>query len=576
MKTKNILIYSALILGGLLLGYLFFGGTSEPHSLEEHITETHTDEAGNVVYTCSMHPQVRENEPGNCPICGMELIPANELSEEEGSAQNPNAVRISRAAMALAEVQTSNVREEIPVQKIHLPGKVAVNQNLVSNVTAHFPGRVRELYVDYTGDYVRKGQRLASIYSPELITAQRELLETARFKEQNPRLYESARRKLMLWEFPEETIDAIVESGEVMEELDFFAPVSGFVSEISISREDHIREGSVMYRIADLSSVWVEFEAYESAVSGLSKGDDVTFNVSSLGSESFRGEVNFIEPFLNDASRTVKVRLNTNNPNNRMKPGMFAEGEISSGSTQNEKLLVPRSAVMWTGKRSIVFVDVSQDGNPAFEGREVELGMRAGNDYIIESGLEKGEQVVTNGTFKIDAAAQLSDKLSMMNREPGTGANRAGHDHGNMDMGEEEMGENGNEDHSEHQQNENAADHEGHSDAVIKRDLENLIPEYLKLREALSNDDFESAQVYIEVFTEDNFSDIEELRAEFKMISEMLIDRIDSEGYEGELFKQYCPMFDGGSNWISDSEEIENPYYGSQMHNCGETVEQMN
>lgn len=576
MKTKNILIYSALILGGLLLGYLFFGGTSEPHSLEEHITETHTDEAGNVVYTCSMHPQVRENEPGNCPICGMELIPANELSEEEGSAQNPNAVRISRAAMALAEVQTSNVREEIPVQKIHLPGKVAVNQNLVSNVTAHFPGRVRELYVDYTGDYVRKGQRLASIYSPELITAQRELLETARFKEQNPRLYESARRKLMLWEFPEETIDAIVESGEVMEELDFFAPVSGFVSEISISREDHIREGSVMYRIADLSSVWVEFEAYESAVSGLSKGDDVTFNVSSLGSESFRGEVNFIEPFLNDASRTVKVRLNTSNPNNRMKPGMFAEGEISSGSTQNEKLLVPRSAVMWTGKRSIVFVDVSQDGNPAFEGREVELGMRAGNDYIIVSGLEKGEQVVTNGTFKIDAAAQLSDKLSMMNREPGTGANRAGHDHGGMDMGEEEMGENGNEDRSEYQQNENAADHEGHSDAVIKRDLENLIPEYLKLRKALSNDDFESAQAYIEVFTEDNFSDIEELRAEFKMISEMLIDRIDSEGYEGELFKQYCPMFDGGSNWISDSEEIENPYYGSQMHNCGETVEQMN
>jgi Cu(I)/Ag(I) efflux system membrane fusion protein len=138
------------------------------------------------------------------------------------------------------------------------------------------------------------------------------------------------------------------------------------------------------------------------------------------------------------------------------------------------------------------------------------------------------------------------------------------------------MGENGNEDRSEYQQNENAADHEGHSDAVIKRDLENLIPEYLKLRKALSNDDFESAQAYIEVFTEDNFSDIEELRAEFKMISEMLIDRIESEGYEGELFKQYCPMFDGGSNWISDSEEIENPYYGSQMHNCGETVEQMN
>lgn len=553
---------------GLFLGYLFFEGTSDPQTMDEHIEETHTDEDGNIVYTCSMHPQVRQNEPGDCPICGMDLIPADELDDSDGSVQNPNAVQISKAAMALAEVQTSRVRQEIPVQNVRLPGKVAVNQNLVSNVTAHFPGRVRDLYVDYTGDYVRKGQRLASIYSPELITAQRELLETARFKEQNPRLYESARRKLMLWEFPEETIDEIVESGQVMEELDFFSPVSGYVSEISISREDHIMEGSVMYRIADLSSVWVEFEAYESAISGLSKGDEVEFRVSSLGSESFSGEVNFIEPFLNDASRTVKVRVNTDNPNIRMKPGMFAEGVISSRSIQKEKLLVPRSAVMWTGKRSIVFVDVSQNGNPAFEAREVALGMRAGNDYVIESGLEAGERVVTNGTFKIDATAQLSDKLSMMNREPGSGANRGAHDHGNMDMDEVEMDNSGHEDHSEHQS--------GSSGVMRDGDLEELVPEYLKIREALTVDDFKIAQTHIRNFTDEDYSDIEELRAEFKMISKRLIERIESEGYEGEIFKQYCPMYDGGSYWISDKEEIENPFYGSEMHNCGETMEVLN
>lgn len=564
MKTKNILIYSGLLLGGLFLGYLFFGGTSEPQSLEEHIAETHTDEEGNIIYTCSMHPQVRENEPGDCPICGMELIPANELDEDGGSAQNPNAVRISQAAMALADIQTSDVRLGIPVKETRLPGKVVVNQNLVSNITAHFPGRVRELYVDFTGDYIRKGQRLASIYSPELITAQRELLETARFKEQNPRLYESARRKLMLWEFPEETIDQIERSGKVMEELDFFAPVSGYVSEISISREDHIMEGMVMYRVANLSNVWVEFEAYESAISGLSKGDEVEFQVSSLNGQIFRGEVDFIEPFLNADSRTVKVRVVTNNPNTRMKPGMFAEGVISSGSAQTEKLLVPRSAVMWTGKRSLVFVDVTQDGNPAFEAREVVLGSRAGDDYVIESGLEAGERVVTNGTFKVDAAAQLSDKLSMMNREPGTGANQGTHNHGdtemdNADVNDLEMGQM--EDHSSHQ---------------IQEDLEVLVPEYLKLREALSNDDFETAKERITTFSEDDFSDIEELRAEFKSISEILIGRIEEEGYEGNLFKQYCPMYDGGSSWISDKEDIENPFYGSQMHNCGETVEQMN
>ena len=530
MKTKNILIYSGLLLGGLFLGYLFFGGTSEPQSLEEHIAETHTDEEGNIVYTCSMHPQVRENEPGDCPICGMELIPANELDENDGSVQNPNAVRFSQAAMALADIQTSDVRLGIPVKETRLPGKVVVNQNLVSNITAHFPGRVRELYVDFTGDYVRKGQRLASIYSPELITAQRELLETARFKEQNPRLYESARRKLMLWEFPEETIDQIERSGKVMEELDFFAPVSGYVSEISISREDHIMEGMAMYRIADLSDVWIEFEAYESAIGGLSKGDEVEFQVSSLGSQTFSGEVDFIEPFLNADSRTVKVRVVTNNPNTRMKPGMFAEGVSSSGSAQTENLLVPRSAVMWTGKRSIVFVDVSQGDIPAFEAREVLLGSRAGNDYVIESGLEPGERVVTNVTFKVDAAAQLSDKLIMMNREPGTGNNQGAHNHSDMERNDFGMND------SEIEQT------EVNSDLQMQGDLEVLIPEYLKLREALSSDDFESAQEQISSFTKDDFSDIEELRAEFKSISEMLIMRVEQEGYEGKLFKQYCHM----------------------------------
>jgi Cu(I)/Ag(I) efflux system membrane fusion protein len=564
MKTKNILIYSGLLLGGLFLGYLFFGGTSEPQTLEEHISETHTDEEGNVVYTCSMHPQVRESEPGNCPICGMELIPADDFNENDSESVSPNAVQFSKAALALAKIETTPVRFDNPVLETRLPGKVAVNQNLVSNITAHFPGRVRELYVDYTGDYVRKGQKLASIYSPELITAQRELLETARFKEQNPRLYESTRRKLMLWEFPEETIDQIERSGQVMEELDFFSPVSGFVSQIDISREDHIEEGTMLYRIADLSKVWVEFEAFESTVSYLNNGDKVEFTVSSVPGQTFTGTISFIQPFLSEKSRTVEVRITADNPQNRMKPGMFAEGIVSSQTDGQQQMLVPRSAVLWTGERSIVFVDVSTAETPAFEAREITLGQRAGSEYIVESGLKAGESVVTNGTFKVDAAAQLSDKLSMMNPEPGSGANRGAHDHGDMETEETEMRESdmdANDDHSGHQ---------------MQDDLEVVVPEYLKLREALSNDNFELAKEHITMFSMDSFSDIEELRAEFKSISEALISQIEEEGYEGTLFKQYCPMYDGGSSWISEKEEIENPFYGSQMHNCGETVEQIN
>ena len=191
-----------------------------------------------------------------------------------------------------------------------------------------------------------------------------------------------------------------------------------------ISREDHIQEGSMLYRIANLSSVWVEFEAFESTVSNLSSGDNVEFTVSSVPGQIYTGTVSFIQPFLDENSRTAEVRITADNPQNRMKPGMFAEGVISSQSDQEQQLLIPRSAVLWTGSRSIVFVDVSTAETPAFEAREVVLGKRAGNEYVIESGLNAGEHVVTNGTFKVDAAAQLSDKLSMMNPEPGSGANR--------------------------------------------------------------------------------------------------------------------------------------------------------
>lgn len=231
-----------------------------------------------------------------------------------------------------------------------------------------------------------------------------------------------------------------------------------------------------------------------------------------------------------------------------MKPGMFAEGVISSQSDQEQQLLVPRSAVLWTGERSIVFVDVSTAETPAFEAREVVLGKRAGNEYVIESGLEVGERVVSNGTFKVDAAAQLSDKLSMMNREPGSGANRGAHDHGAMDMNNGDM-------------NESTMDTtEDHSNHEMVKSLEVVVPQYLKLREALSKDDFETAKEHVRVFSTDTFSDIEELRAEFKSISETLISRIEEEGYEGALFKQYCPMYGGGSTWISDKEDIENPF----------------
>lgn len=570
MNTKNILLYAGLLILGLFLGYLFFGGSdSEQPIMDEHVEEAHTDEQGSIVYTCSMHPQVRQNEPGNCPICGMELIPADDGAE---SADNPYTLTMTQASMKLAEIETTPVIMDRPVSTITLPGKVTENQNNVSNVTAHFPGRIRNLYVDYTGTYVREGQRLASIYSPELIAAQQELLETVKFKSQNPRLYKAARRKLLLWEFPESTINQIEASGKIMTELDFFSPVSGYVSELAITREDHVMEGDMLYRIVDLSTVWVDFQAFESNISSIREGDAIRFSVEALPGQQFESTVVYVDPFLNNDSRSSTIRARVENPNDQLKPGMLATAEIQSGISDERQLMVPRSAIMWTGRRSIVYVQVMNAETPTFEAREVVLGNRAGNYYVVESGVAEGEQVVTNGTFKIDSAAQLSDKLSMMNRNPGTGANRSAHDHGDM-----EIGQNGSEDHSEHQEMESSRQSDGKQslDLNSQRDMEAVIPAYLETREALANDNFEEANSQFRSFTDIRTNNIEELRAAFKQVSEELLAAVEEFGYEGNLYKQYCPMYSGGSYWISDDEEVENPYYGDEMHNCGETVEQI-
>ncbi|MGK7370117.1 MAG: efflux RND transporter periplasmic adaptor subunit, partial [Candidatus Halalkalibacterium sp. M3_1C_030] len=228
---------AGILLIGLFLGWLFFGGSSDqPASVNEHVQEAHTDEQGNIVYTCSMHPNVRESEPGNCPICGMELIQVN--SGSSADEENPYELTMTPAAMKLAEVQTTRVIRDVAVSIIRMPGKVVVDERRISNVTAHFPGRIKELYVDFTGERVKKGQRLASIYSPQLLTAQRELLETAKHKEQNPSLYEATRRKLKLWELPEEEINRIENSGEVMTEIDIVSPAEGYVLNRNISTED--------------------------------------------------------------------------------------------------------------------------------------------------------------------------------------------------------------------------------------------------------------------------------------------------------------------------------------------------
>ncbi|WP_340102884.1 efflux RND transporter periplasmic adaptor subunit [Rhodohalobacter sp. 8-1] len=572
IKTQ-LLKAAGLLIGGLFLGWLIFGGTTSitshadhdqltPEEMDQHVTEEHTDEEGNIVYTCSMHPSVRENEPGNCPICGMDLIPVSNTEEQPET--DDYSMIMTQASMQLANIQTTPVIREIPTKVLDLPGRITVDERRITNITTHFAGRILNTRVNFTGAQIRKGQPMATIYSPDLISAQRELIEAEKQKERNPRLYESARQKFRLWEFTHEQIDKIIEQGEVQRELEILSPVDGFVLSRNIADQQYVSVGTIIFEVADLSNLWVMLEAYEEDLGWISIGDSLQFSGRNNPVEILKTTVSFIDPVVDPQKRTVGVRAEIQNSGNRLKPDMLVRGRLTSEMNE-QKLMVPASAVLWTGPRSLVYVKDNSADIPRFEVKEVELGPRTGDYFVIEDGLEHGEEVVFNGAFRIDSEMQLADRFSMMNREPGNGAGRGVHDHGGMEMNMDNTG-------TEQADTVSADDHSGHQ---IQEDLEVLIPEYLELRDALSRDDFDSAREQIAMFTDNEFSDIEELRAAFKTLSEMLITRVEEEGYDGDLFKQYCPMYDGGSAWISNKEEIENPFYGSQMHNCGEIVEKI-
>lgn len=618
-NLKKYGLYIGIAAVGILLGALMFGGTEtkvELQTIDEHVAESHTDDEGNIIYTCSMHPSVRQNEPGDCPICGMELIPASDNSSAEG---DPNELTMSLAAMKLAEIETSVVRSGNPVSTIYLPGKVVADQNKVSSVTSHVAGRVINLYVDYEGAYVKKGQKIASLYSPELISAQQEFLQTVEFKSQNPVLYKSAKRKLELLELPSSTIENLEESGELMTEIDIVSQATGYVTKLNVSRQEHVMRGSVLFEVADLSSVWVMFDAYESDLSLIEKGQTIKFTTATYPGEEFEGTVSFIDPTVNSITRTADIRIKAKNPNQRLKPNMLAEGILTAEISKERSLLIPKSAVLWTGPRSIVFVKLPDTDKPTFIAREVTLGKRIGSQYVILHGLEAGEEVVTHGNFKLDGAAQLADKLSMMNRNPGTGANRTGHEGHTMDAGNsdemdmesnspsinKEAAETSEEDHSEHQSM-NSETNINSTPAEFKTQLNNVVQEYLKLKDALVQSNPSSVtssakEIQKALSTVDmnlvkgdmhvswmnhlnkmnntlstlaGSSTLDIQRTAFLSLSNTLIESVKTFGLPGVIYQQFCPMTDDGKGgyWLSDSEEIANPYFGDQMHNCGETI----
>jgi Cu(I)/Ag(I) efflux system membrane fusion protein len=412
IQSNKYVNLSLILILGFFIGWLVF----HPSQKTEEKHDQSAEVAQGTIWTCAMHPQIRMDHPGKCPICGMELI---QLAISSTKSIDPSAIQLSKEAAELANVLTSVVTRHKPVKEVRLYGKVQADEKLLQSQVAHVPGRIDKLNVNFTGETVARGQVLAEIYSPELITAQEELLETAKTKQTQPELYEASKEKLRQWKVTDDQIEKVVNSGVVWNEFEVVSNTSGTVIARLVSVGDHVAEGSELFKIADLSKVWVMFDAYESDLPFLNIGEKVTFSLQAIPGKDFSGNIIFIDPVIDPVTRVAKVRIETSNESGKLKPEMFATGIVST--TLNEyrnNMVIPKSAVLWTGKRSIVYVKQPGD-EPIFKLREIGLGPMLGNSFVVTDGLAEGEEIVTNGTFSVDASAQLEGKPSMMNPRGG-------------------------------------------------------------------------------------------------------------------------------------------------------------
>ncbi|MFT5422273.1 MAG: Cu(I)/Ag(I) efflux system membrane fusion protein [Phycisphaerales bacterium] len=604
-------------------------------------------------YTCSMHPSVRLTDPkAKCPICHMDLIPV----EDDGADTEGRRITIRETDGVGAAVQTTEARRFFPTAEVRLYGKVAFDETSVARLTAYFPGRIERLFVNYVGVPVNRDEHLAELYSPELLAASEELRQARASVAQSEPMSElmresargtlrSAREKLRLLGLTQAQIDEVENGLPATDTLTIYAPIGGVVTDLAAREGDYLETGDPIATVADLSRLWLDLEAYESQLPLLRWGQPVRFTVEAHPGETFEGRVAFIEPIVDARTRTAAVRVAVRNTERRLKPGMFASavvrpvvsdhgvlgssdlagkwvcpmhptevqdepgpcgicgmdlvptesmGARAADATQTPPLVVPSSAVLFTGKRSVVYVRVPGAGPSVYEGREVVLGPRAGDAYTVVSGLDEGEAVVTHGAFRIDSAMQIQARPSMMSPEGGAPARQ-------------HRGANG----AAAQPTEAAA-----TEPPIIADSAVFAPTltaYLRVQERLAGDDPEgfvaAAQALAAVVgsVEDSAldeaaepiwrgvaetasaappaADLAAARVWFEPLSVAMITLQRASGGAsggsggmagGEpVYLVHCPMaFDfAGADWLQRGDTVNNPYFGDAMLRCGSITE---
>ncbi len=632
--SRKVAQAAALIIflaAGFIAGY-FIKGLVPAHNHEPAAADVNQTDAsqGQTWWTCSMHPQIRQPKPGKCPLCFMDLIPAS----SEGGDIGPRQISFSPEAIKLMEVETTPVQRRFVTTEIRMVGKIAYDETRVKHITAWVPGRIDRLYVDFTGITVAKGDHMVYLYSPELLEDQRALLAAIsasqnirpgssdfaeRLKSSN---VEAVRTRLKLRGLTDQQIAEIEKAGEPLTHLTIYSPIGGVVIEKNATEGMYVNTGTLIYTVADLSKLWVKLDAYESDLSWIRYGQEVEFTTEAYPGEIFKGRVSFRDPVLNAKTRTVKIRVNIDNSEGKLKPEMFVrailrarvaqggaamdpdlagkwicpmhpsviktqagkcdicemdlvttESLYAAADEPNEPpLVIPASSPLITGKRAVVYVQVPNTEKPIFEGREVVLGPRAGDYYLVKEGLVEGDTVVTKGNFKIDSALQIQAKPSMMSAkgEPEQQAFKAPEEFGSQlwSVVEKYLALQGS---LAGDDKDGAAHTAGEAlNALTAVDMGLLSGEAHKTW--MSNSD--------EIKTSLNgiklAQTIEPMRKEFGKLSNAIISVLQRFGtYENRtLYRLNCPMAfnNKGADWLQTDKDTRNPYFGASMLKCGQVV----
>jgi Cu(I)/Ag(I) efflux system membrane fusion protein len=548
-ERKRSVVLGVILFAALIASFAFGrwsgSGDAEHASRAGAEASRHADHAEPApeMWTCSMHPQIKLPKPGQCPICGMDLIPVHSDGRADSDGEMPNLRRLKMSATAagLAAIETEPVRRAFVPKEVRMVGKVDYDETRVRTIAAWVPGRIDRLYVDYTGIEVKEGEHLVWLYSPELRTAQEELLQAKAASRELKRsdlgslrgsakaTMEAAREKLRLLGLTPDQIREVERRGTPTDHVTIYAPIGGTVVHKGASQGMYVKTGMSIYEIADLSKVWVQLDAYESDMSWIRYGQEVQFTTEAYPGETFRGQIAFIDPILDPKTRTVKVRVNVDNQRGKLKPEMFVRAVVRArvagsgkvmapelsgkwigpmhpevvrdepgpcpvcgmplvkaedlgyevASDESAPLIIPASAPLITGERAVVYVKLPDMEEPTFEGREIVLGPRAGTHYIVRSGLAEGEEVVVKGNFKIDSSLQIQARPSMMSAEGVAGG--GAHDHGGYEAAKAPAKEGA----------------EAGSVAVsaeFREELGFLYQTYLGLQEALAKDDLTTAK----------------------------------------------------------------------------------